>query len=154
MYSQRQAPPQLKRSYSGDSQSSYASRATTASNASSKLLFGEIPLSPTTTVDGRCKTPWSPALCGKTINKTQRCDRMAQYATSYCRPARSFSVSGSTTNVATTCLDRWSPRTLLISASFAMICQHALRPTFSIPSLPPSNHQPLRSRRALKRFPG
>ncbi|KAF9691920.1 hypothetical protein EKO04_010129 [Ascochyta lentis] len=53
MYSQRQVPPPLKRSYSGDSQSSYASRATTASNASSRLLFGEIPLSPTTTVDGR-----------------------------------------------------------------------------------------------------
>ncbi|KAL6708900.1 hypothetical protein ACN47E_002307 [Coniothyrium glycines] len=53
MYPQRAAPPPLKRSYSGESHSSYASAATTVSRASSKLLFGEIPLTPATTVDGR-----------------------------------------------------------------------------------------------------
>ncbi|CAI6339456.1 unnamed protein product [Periconia digitata] len=49
----RRAPPSLKRSYSGESHSSYASAATTSSRSSSKLLFGEIPLSPATTIDGR-----------------------------------------------------------------------------------------------------
>ncbi|KAH8686630.1 hypothetical protein GQ44DRAFT_780923 [Phaeosphaeriaceae sp. PMI808] len=53
MNSQRQSPPSLKRSYSGDSHSSYASAATTVSRTSSKLLFGEIPLTPATTADGR-----------------------------------------------------------------------------------------------------
>ncbi|KAF1935833.1 hypothetical protein EJ02DRAFT_438961 [Clathrospora elynae] len=53
MYSQRSPPPPLKRSYSGESHSSYASAATTVSRASSKLLFGEIPLTPATTIDGR-----------------------------------------------------------------------------------------------------
>ncbi|KAF2258419.1 hypothetical protein CC78DRAFT_537791 [Lojkania enalia] len=53
MHSQRPAPPSLKRSVSGESQSSYASQATTVSRSSSKLLFGEIPLTPATTVDGR-----------------------------------------------------------------------------------------------------
>ncbi|PVI06715.1 hypothetical protein DM02DRAFT_581918 [Periconia macrospinosa] len=52
----RPAPPSLKRSMSEESHSSYASAATTASRSSSKLLFGEIPLTPATTVDGRCKT--------------------------------------------------------------------------------------------------
>ncbi|KAF1954531.1 hypothetical protein CC80DRAFT_120211 [Byssothecium circinans] len=46
-------PPPLKRSVSGESQSSYASIATTVSRSSSRLLFGEIPLTPATTVDGR-----------------------------------------------------------------------------------------------------
>ncbi|KAJ4366308.1 hypothetical protein N0V83_007944 [Neocucurbitaria cava] len=53
MYSQRPSPPSLKRSHSGESQNSYASAATTVSRASSKLLFGEIPLTPATTIDGR-----------------------------------------------------------------------------------------------------
>ncbi|PSN67045.1 hypothetical protein BS50DRAFT_380697 [Corynespora cassiicola Philippines] len=53
MYSRLHSPPSLKRSVSGDSQSSYASQATTVSRSSSKLLFGEIPLTPATTVDGR-----------------------------------------------------------------------------------------------------
>ncbi|KAH7086478.1 hypothetical protein FB567DRAFT_561168 [Paraphoma chrysanthemicola] len=53
MYTQRPHPPSLKRSYSGESQSSYASAATNVSRASSKLLFGEIPLTPATTIDGR-----------------------------------------------------------------------------------------------------
>ncbi|KAH7391049.1 hypothetical protein DE146DRAFT_619093 [Phaeosphaeria sp. MPI-PUGE-AT-0046c] len=53
MYSQRPNPPSLKRSYSGESQSSYASAATSVSRTSSKLLFGEIPLTPATTIDGR-----------------------------------------------------------------------------------------------------
>ncbi|KAF2853361.1 hypothetical protein T440DRAFT_303350 [Plenodomus tracheiphilus IPT5] len=53
MYSQRPPPPPLKRTYSGESHSSYTSAATTVSRASSKLLFGEIPLTPATTVDGR-----------------------------------------------------------------------------------------------------
>ncbi|RYN80043.1 hypothetical protein AA0117_g3156 [Alternaria alternata] len=53
MYPQRSSPPPLKRSYSSESQNSYASAATTVSRASSKLLFGEIPLTPATTVDGR-----------------------------------------------------------------------------------------------------
>jgi hypothetical protein len=57
MYSQRPTPPSLKRSYSGESQNSHGSAVTTVSRASSKLLFGEIPLTPATTVDGRCKTP-------------------------------------------------------------------------------------------------
>ncbi|KAF2189267.1 hypothetical protein K469DRAFT_701888 [Zopfia rhizophila CBS 207.26] len=47
------SPPSLKRSISGESQNSHASQATTASRSSSKLLFGEIPLTPATTVDGR-----------------------------------------------------------------------------------------------------
>ncbi|USP79094.1 hypothetical protein yc1106_06368 [Curvularia clavata] len=53
MYSQRRTPPPLKRSNSGESHNSYASAATTVSRSSSKLLFGEIPLSPVTTADGR-----------------------------------------------------------------------------------------------------
>ncbi|KAF1993871.1 hypothetical protein P154DRAFT_449015 [Amniculicola lignicola CBS 123094] len=53
MYAQRPAPPSLKRSVSEESHSSYASQATTVSRSSSKLLFGEIPLTPATTVDGR-----------------------------------------------------------------------------------------------------
>ncbi|KAH9863950.1 hypothetical protein J1614_009883 [Plenodomus biglobosus] len=53
MHSQRSPPRPLKRSYSGESHSSYASAATTVSRASSKLLFGEIPLTPATTADGR-----------------------------------------------------------------------------------------------------
>ncbi|KAF2470923.1 uncharacterized protein BDR25DRAFT_224251 [Lindgomyces ingoldianus] len=53
MYAQRPSPPSLKRSVSGESQSSYASQTTTVSRSSSKLLFGEIPLTPATTVDGR-----------------------------------------------------------------------------------------------------
>ncbi|KAF2868760.1 hypothetical protein BDV95DRAFT_500258 [Massariosphaeria phaeospora] len=53
MYSQRPPPPVLKRTVSGESQSSHASQATTASRSSSKLLFGEIPLTPATTVEGR-----------------------------------------------------------------------------------------------------
>lgn len=154
MYSQRQAPPQLKRSYSGDSQSSYASRATTASNSSGRLLFGEIPLSPATTVDGRCKTPWSRASCGKIINRTQRCALTVQYAISFCPPAPSFSDSGSTTNVATTCWSRWSQRTLPTFASSAMICRHALRLSSSIQSLPLSSHRLSQSPRVLTRFPG
>ncbi|KAL5113804.1 hypothetical protein ACEQ8H_008305 [Pleosporales sp. CAS-2024a] len=52
MYSQRPNPPSLKRSHSGQSQSSYASAATSVSRTSSKLLFGEIPLTPATTMDG------------------------------------------------------------------------------------------------------
>ena len=55
MYSQPPSPPSLKRTVSGESQNSHASQATTASRASSKLLFGEIPLTPATTVDGRCE---------------------------------------------------------------------------------------------------
>lgn len=57
MYSPRPSPPSLKRSVSGESQSSYASAATTVSRSSSKLLFGEIPLTPATTVDGKCESP-------------------------------------------------------------------------------------------------
>ncbi|KAH9880567.1 hypothetical protein IAQ61_000860 [Plenodomus lingam] len=55
MYSQRPPPLPLplKRSYSGESHSSRGSAATTVSRSSSKLLFGEIPLTPATTVDGR-----------------------------------------------------------------------------------------------------
>ncbi|KAF2751344.1 hypothetical protein M011DRAFT_473834 [Sporormia fimetaria CBS 119925] len=53
MYSQRPTPPPLKRSVSGDSQSSYASQATTVSRASSRLLFGEIPLTPATSIGSR-----------------------------------------------------------------------------------------------------
>ncbi|ORX96358.1 hypothetical protein BCR34DRAFT_677367 [Clohesyomyces aquaticus] len=53
MNAQRPSPPSLKRSVSGESQSSYTSAATTVSRSSSKLLFGEIPLTPATTVDGR-----------------------------------------------------------------------------------------------------
>ncbi|KAJ4292741.1 hypothetical protein N0V90_009404 [Kalmusia sp. IMI 367209] len=52
MHSPR-TPPALKRTVSGESHSSYASAATSASRSSSRLLFGEIPLTPATTVDGR-----------------------------------------------------------------------------------------------------
>ena len=56
MYNDRTTPPPvLKRSHSGVSQNSHGSAATTVSRSSSKLLFGEIPLTPTTTVDGKCK---------------------------------------------------------------------------------------------------
>lgn len=53
MYSHPPPPPSLKRSVSGESQSSHSSQATTVSRASSRLLFGEIPLTPATTVEGR-----------------------------------------------------------------------------------------------------
>ncbi|KAF2634227.1 hypothetical protein P280DRAFT_414251 [Massarina eburnea CBS 473.64] len=53
-------PPSLKRSMSGESQSSYGSAATTVSRASSRLLFGEIPLTPATTVSGRSTRANSP----------------------------------------------------------------------------------------------
>ncbi|RAR03457.1 hypothetical protein DDE82_005121 [Stemphylium lycopersici] len=54
MYNDRTTPPPvLKRSHSGVSQNSYGSAATTVSRSSSKLLFGEIPLTPITTVDGK-----------------------------------------------------------------------------------------------------
>ncbi|KAF2017847.1 hypothetical protein BU24DRAFT_345455 [Aaosphaeria arxii CBS 175.79] len=53
MHSSRPAHPSLKRSVSDESQSSYASGATTVSRSSSKLLFGEIPLTPATTISGR-----------------------------------------------------------------------------------------------------
>ncbi|KAH3907202.1 hypothetical protein HBH56_191750 [Parastagonospora nodorum] len=59
MHSQRH-PPSLKRSYSGESHSSYASAATSVSRTSSKLLFGEIPLTPATTIDGRSTHSNSP----------------------------------------------------------------------------------------------
>ncbi|KAF1966670.1 hypothetical protein BU23DRAFT_544156 [Bimuria novae-zelandiae CBS 107.79] len=52
MYSPRKRPA-LKRAESTESHSSYNSVATTASRSSSKLLFGEIPLTPATTIDGR-----------------------------------------------------------------------------------------------------
>ncbi|KAF2276951.1 uncharacterized protein EI97DRAFT_493535 [Westerdykella ornata] len=63
MYSQRPSPPSLKRSVSGDSQSSYASQATTVSRASSKLLFGEIPLTPATSIGGRSLRSNSSVCC-------------------------------------------------------------------------------------------
>ncbi|PZD36294.1 hypothetical protein A1F97_08365 [Pyrenophora tritici-repentis] len=53
MYHSQRQPPSLKRSNSKESQNSYGSAATTVSRASSKLLFGEIPLTPATTADGR-----------------------------------------------------------------------------------------------------
>ncbi|KAF2128110.1 hypothetical protein P153DRAFT_343271 [Dothidotthia symphoricarpi CBS 119687] len=65
MYMQPPPPephPLLKRSQSGESHhshathvthTSHASQATTVSRASSRLLFGEIPLTPATTVDGK-----------------------------------------------------------------------------------------------------
>jgi hypothetical protein len=80
MYSQRPNPPSLKRSYSGESHSSYASANTSTSRASSKLLFGEIPLTPATTVDGRCKTPLAQCAAND-IDITKRRAPMVQYAT-------------------------------------------------------------------------
>ncbi|KAE8854354.1 hypothetical protein PTNB29_09710 [Pyrenophora teres f. teres] len=53
MYSSQRQPRSLKRSNSKESQNSYGSAATTVSRSSSKLLFGEIPLTPATTADGR-----------------------------------------------------------------------------------------------------
>ncbi|KAL5383940.1 hypothetical protein PMIN06_009812 [Paraphaeosphaeria minitans] len=53
MYSPPRTPPVLKRTVSGDSHTSYGSASTAASRSSSRLLFGEIPLTPATTIDGR-----------------------------------------------------------------------------------------------------
>ncbi|XP_014555466.1 hypothetical protein COCVIDRAFT_38821 [Bipolaris victoriae FI3] len=70
MYSQRRTPPPLKRSNSGashNSHGSHGSAATTVSRSSSKLLFGEIPLSPVTSADGR-SIPSNGSICNLVLS--------------------------------------------------------------------------------------